>query len=399
MQFQKGRMERTKIFSLIAAALIVSAGCGHKQDNKAGGGPPPAAEVGVVTITAESVPMTTELPGRIEAVRTSEVRARATGILLKQVYKEGADVKAGDTLFEIDPAPLQANYDSAKAILAKAEANLSLVESKAKRFKELVEIHAISQQEFDEISSQAVQSKADLQSAKAAVETAELNLGYATVKAPISGRTGEAKVTEGTLVSQAQATLLAVIQQLDPIYADFTQSSADVLRLRRALDEGKLQSAKPGEAKVTLILEDGTAYQHAGKLLFTDITVDPTTGMVSLRAEFPNPNHLLLPGMFGRGHLEQAVANKAITVPQRGVILGPGGTATAMVVANNKVEARPIKISSAVGDKWIVTEGLQAGEWVIVEGLQKVRPGAEVKPVPFNPGDQTASNKPTEPVK
>jgi membrane fusion protein (multidrug efflux system) len=390
-------MKAKLILSLIAGVSILAAGCGKKEGGAdhskmmGGGGP---AEVGVVTITAESVPMTTELPGRVDAVRTAQVRARATGILLKRLFKEGAEVKAGDELFLIDPAPLQAAYDSAKAVYAKAEANLSLVESKVKRFKELVAIHAISQQEFDEISSAAVQGKADLEAAKAAMETAGLNLSYATVTAPITGRIGEAKVTEGALVSSAQATELAVIQQLDPIYVDFTQSSAEVLRLRRAFDEGKLKSATPGEAKVNLELEDGTTYQHPGKLLFTDTTVDPTTGMVTLRAEFPNPDHLLLPGMFGRGQLEQAIADKAITVPQRGVTLGPGGTATAMVVADGKVEARPIKITSAVGDKWIVAEGLKAGEWVIVEGLQKVRPGAPVKPVPFNAGDSSASNKP-----
>lgn len=389
-------MKAKLMFSLIAGIVLLAAGCGKKEADShgnpmmGGGGP---IEVGVVTIKAESVPVTTELPGRVDAVRTAQVRARATGILLKRIFKEGSEVKAGEKLFEIDPAPLQAAYDSAKATHAKAEANLKLVESKAKRFTELVAIHAISQQDYDEIASAAVQAKADLEAAKAAMETAELNLGYATVTAPISGRIGEAKVTEGALVSQTQATELAVIQQLDPVYVDFTQSSAEVLRLRRAFDEGKLKILNAGEAKVNLELEDGTTYQHPGKLLFTDPTVDPTTGMVTMRAEFPNPDHLLLPGMFGRGKLEQAVADEAITVPQRGVTLGPNGSASVMVVADDKVQIRPIKISSAVGDKWIVTEGLKAGEWVIVEGLQKVRPDAAVKPVPFN-SDQTAMNKP-----
>jgi membrane fusion protein (multidrug efflux system) len=386
-----------RLLSGFIILAFLAAGCGHKQgqDNKAAGAPPPS-EVGVVTITAESVPMTTELPGRIEAVRTAQVRARASGILLKRLFKEGAEVKAGDELFLIDPAPLQAVYDGAKAAFQKAQANSKLLESKAKRFKELVAIHAISQQEYDEIASQAIQTKADSEAAKAAMETAALNLSYTTVTAPITGRIGEAKVTEGALVSAQQATELAVIQQLDPIYVDFTQSSAEVLRLRRAFDEGKLKSATPGEAKVNLELEDGSTYQHSGKLLFTDTTVDPTTGMVTMRAEFPNPEHLLLPGMFGRGKLEQAVADKAITVPQRGVVLGPGGTATAMVVADGKVEARQVKLTSAVGDKWIVSEGLKEGEWVVVEGLQKIKPGAPVKPVPFNPGEQTAANKPAE---
>ena len=370
----------TLIFILL---MLTFAGCGqHQAKDKKFEAPPP--EVGILTVTAEDVPVLTELPGRMDAVRVAEVRARATGILLKRMFDEGAEVKAGDVLFQIDPAPLQASFDSAKANLAKAEATLKQAKSRAERYKALVEINAVSKQDYDDAAAAAAQSEAEVQSAKAAAEMASLNLGYATVTSPISGRIGAAKVTEGALVSQAEATQLALIQQLDPIYFDFTQSSTEVLRLKRALDQGELQNLAPDQAKVTLLLEDGTTYQNPGKLLFSDITVDPTTGMITLRAEFPNPQHLLLPGMFARVRIEQAVNPKAITVSQRGVAVGANGSASAMVVTqDDKVESRMLKISSAIKDKWIVTDGLKEGDRVIVEGLQKVRPGMTVKPVPF----------------
>ena len=361
-------------------ALFLLAGCGKKPPAAA----PPPPEVGVVTIQSGPLPITTELPGRIDPVRTAEVRARVAGILLKQVYREGSDVKAGDVLFQIDPAPLQAIYDSAKASLAKAEASVKQAQAQADRDAVLVKIHAVSQQDYDTAVSAAAQGNADVLAAKAALETASLNLGYTTVTAPISGRIGKAFVTEGALVGQNEATELAVIQQLDPIYFDFTQSSTEGLKLRQAFAAGKLKSVAPGEAKLTLLLEDGTVYPHEGKLLFSDVTVDPTTGMVTLRAEFPNPDDLLLPGMFARARLEQAVDQQAIAVPQRGVTYGADGNPTVMAVTpDNKVEVVPITVSSAVGDQWIVTSGLKAGDHVILEGLQKVQPGMTVKPVPF----------------
>jgi membrane fusion protein (multidrug efflux system) len=352
--------------------------------------PPPPPEVSVVTVTSEPLPVTTELPGRIDAVRTAEVRARVAGILLKEVYREGSDVKAGDVLFQIDPAPLQASYDSAKAALAKAEANVKQAQAQADRDHVLVNIHAVSQQEYDTAVSAAAQGNADILTAKAALETASLNLGYATVTAPISGRIGKALVTEGALVGQNEATELAVIQQLNPIYFDFTQSSVD-----KELADGQLASLAPGAAKVTLLLEDGSVYPQIGKLLFSDITVDPTTGMITLRAEFPNPDGLLLPGMFGRAQLEQAVNTQGITVSQRAVTRGADGTATVLVVtSDNKVEVRAVKADTALGDQWVITQGLKAGERVIVEGLQKVQPGATVNAVPFvnatNAPDSTA---------
>jgi membrane fusion protein (multidrug efflux system) len=361
----------------LTAAVLVS-GCGRQQAQN-GAMPPP--EVGVVTLAPESVALTTELPGRIDPVRVAQVRARVDGIVLHREFREGADVTNGEVLYQIDPAPYKAALDSANANLMQAQ----LLEQ---RYKPLVGINAVSRQDYDNAVSAAAQ-------AKAAQEIAAVNFGYCTITAPISGHIGAALVTEGALVSQSTATEMALVTQLDPIYCDFTESSTEVLRLRRELDNGTLKSAAPGEANVTLLLDDGTTYSEPGKLLFSDVTVDPSSGMITLRAEFPNPDHLLLPGMFARGLLEQAVDAKAITVLQRGVNVGANGIATMMVVgADGKVEARVIKIGSAVGNKWVITDGLKAGESVIVEGMQKVQPGMVVKPDPFNPAGDNASAPP-----
>jgi len=379
------RSFKTFAISVLVLLLGVLSGCTKKQGILQM--PPP--EVGVVTVSSQTMPIITELPGRIDAVRVAQVRARATGILLKRFFVEGSEVKEGDVLFQIDPAPLQANEDSAKAALAKAQAAVTETQVKVDRFKELVAINAVSKQEYDDAVASVLQAKADVEAAKAAEETASLNLGYASVTAPISGKIGEAKVTEGAYVSQTDATELAVIQQLDPIYFDFTQSSTDVLRLRHSFDQGQLQKVSPDEAKVTLLLEDGTTYQYPGKLLFSDITVDPTTGMITLRAQFPNPDHLLLPGMFARVQLEQAINPNAVTVPQRAAALKGDGTATVMVVtADNKVDARTIKLGDAIDDKWVVTDGLKAGDTVVVEGLQKIKQGMLVKTTPFSQSDK-----------
>ncbi len=375
-------------------AICLLAGCNRSSPNGgAGGGPPgmgmrsgPPPEVGVMEVVSAPLPIINELPGRIDAVRIAEVRARVPGILLKQLFKEGADVKAGEVLFQIDPAPLQATLNSVKASLARADAGLKQAEAKANRYKSLVEFNAVSKQSYDDATAAVLQGQAEVQAAQAAVETADLNLGYATVTAPIAGRIGKAMMTEGALVGQGATTLLAVIQQLDPIYFDFTQSSTELLRLRRALESGILKSAAAGEARVTLLLEDGSVYPQAGRLMFSDISVDPTTGMVTLRAEFPNPGRWLLPGMFGRARLEQAVNQEAITVPQRAVARGAAGSASVLLVkGDNTVELRPIQIGSAAGNQWVVNSGLKAGERLIMEGLQKVGPGMAVKPVPFGP--------------
>ncbi len=374
--------------SAVSLGLLLLAGCGEKPQTAA---PPPPPEVGVITIHTEPLPITTELPGRIDPVRTAQVRARVAGILLKREFKEGSNVKDGDKLFQIDPAPLQALLDSAKAALAKANANVTQAQAQAERDKVLVKIRAVSQQEYDNAQSAAQQGQADVLAAKAAVETASLNLGYATVTAPISGRIGKALVTEGALVGQDTATELAVIQQLDPIYFDFTESSTEGLKLRRAFASGQLKSIADGAAKVTLLLEDGSTYSHPGKLLFSDVTVDPTTGMVTLRAEFPNPDHLLLPGMFARARLEQAMDRNAITVPQRGVTYGASGEPSVLVVTTNNVaEERPVTVNSAAGHDWIITSGLRTGDRVIISGLQKVHPGGAVTPVPFEADETNA---------
>ena len=337
-----------------------------------------------MTVETESVPLVTELPGRINATREAQVRARATGILLKRLFNEGANVKEGDVLFEIDPAPLQAALNSAQAAVVKTEATLKEARARVNRYKELVGINAVSKQVYDEAVATLGQNEAELQANKAAIETAQLNFGYAKVTAPISGRIGKALVTEGALVSATDATPLAVIRQLDPVYFDFTQSSTEVLRLKRAMEAGAIQSAGPGEAKVTLILEDGTTYSHTGKLLFSDIAVDPTTGMITLRAEFPNPENHLLAGMFARAQLVEGVKADAVTIPQRTIGRGAAGSSTVLVVNNeNKVELRNIDIDRAIGNKVVVAKGLKAGERIMVEGSQKAPPGSVVKPVPF----------------
>jgi membrane fusion protein, multidrug efflux system len=376
-------ISRELVFCLSTATLgILLAGC-RKEEAKPQMAPPPA-EVSVLTVAAERVVRTTELPGRINPMREAQVRARATGILLKRLFDEGSNVKEGQVLFEIDPAPLQASLSSAKASIARIEASLKEAKANVERYEELVKINAISKQVYDQAEATVARNGAELLAAQAALQTAELNLGYAQVVAPISGRIGKALVTEGALVSATEATQLAVIRQLDPVYFDFTQSSAEVLRLKRALESGALENVAPGEAKVTLILEDSTVYQHPGKLLFQDIAVDPTTGMITLRAEVPNPEGLLLPGMFARAQIVEGVNANAITVPQRTITRGAAGVSTVLVVTDeNKVEPRNLELDHTVGTKVVVAKGLKAGERIIVEGSQKAYPGSVVKPVPF----------------
>lgn len=383
----------TRLLPLLLVAGLC--GCGRSAGPggapKGAGGPPggamPPTEVGVVTVTPEVVPVTVELPGRVSSIRVAEVRARATGILLKRLFEEGTDVQADQVLFEIDPAPLQAVYDSAKASLARAEATSERAQADARRKESLVKINGVSQQAYEEARAIALQSQAEVLAAKAALQTAGLNLGYTKVTAPISGRIGKSLVTEGALVSATDATQLAVIQQLDPVYVDFTQSSTEILRLRRLLEAGKLQGLKTGEAKVQLRLEDGSIYPSLGRMLFSDITVDETTGSVVLRASVANPEKVLLPRMFVRGQIELARHNEALTVPQRAVARDSTGQASVLIVnAQNQVEQRLVQADTVSGDKWIVSSGLKPGERVIVEGLQKVRLGAPVAPTPFGSG-------------
>ncbi|WP_353153539.1 efflux RND transporter periplasmic adaptor subunit [Pollutimonas bauzanensis] len=362
----------------IASSAILVAACSKPAAEPVAAVP----EVTVQTIASQSVSLTTELAGRTSAYLVSEVRPQVGGIVKKRLFKEGSDIKAGETLYEIDPATYRANHNSAKAALAKAQANLKVVSLRAARYKELVKIDAVSKQDNDQAVAELLQAQADLASARAALDMAAINLGYTDIKAPISGRIGQSAITPGALLSANQATPLAKIQQLDPIYVDVTQSSVDLLRLRNALASGSLTSSDQARANVQLVLEDGTVYSHRGELQFSDVSVDPGTGMVTLRAVFPNPDLQLLPGMYVRAVLEEGVREQAILVPQQGVTRDSKGGATALLVnAEGKVEARALTASRTIGDQWLVEAGIEAGERVIVEGVQKVRPGLAVNAV------------------
>ena len=379
--------------AIAAAALTLSllSACGDKAATA--GGPPPPATVSVVTVAPAAVTLSTELPGRLEASRIAQVRARTAGIVLQRVFKEGGEVKQGEVLFRIDPAQFQASFDSANAAVAKAEANLAQADLKVKRYKPLLAAQAVSQQEYDDAVTAQKQAAADLATAKAARTNAGLTLGYATVTSPISGRISRALVTEGALVGQGEATPMATVQQLDPIYVTITQSSTELLKLQKAMAGGKLQRAggSKSEAKVTLVTEDGQAYPQAGKLLFSDVSVDESSGAVSMRAEFPNPNRTLLPGMYVRARLEQGVDSAAITVPQQAVVRSPEGSSVWIVGADNKVLAQPVVATANQGQDWIVSSGLKGGERIIVEGFQKAKPGATVNPQPWKAPSATAA--------
>lgn len=372
----------------LSLALLGLAACGQSGSSAPGGhGAPGPVEVGVYRVQPQAIALTTELSGRTAAYQVSEVRPQVNGIVQRRLFVEGADVKAGQALYQIDPAVYQVAEQSAQAALAKAEANLTTAQNKATRYDELVSIKAVSQQEHDDAKAALQQAKADVAGAKAALAAARINLNYSRVTAPISGRIGKSGVTPGALVTANQATALTTIQQLDPIYVDVTQTSAELLRLKRDWASGKLQRVGNGEAAVRLVLEDGSSYAQPGKLQFSDVTVDQDTGSLTLRAVFPNPKGDLLPGMYVRAVLEQGNASAALLVPQQGISRDVKGNATAMVLnAQGKVEARTLKAERTVGDKWLVTEGLQAGDQVIVEGLQKVQPGATAKGVAVVPG-------------
>lgn len=375
------------------AAMLILAGC--KQSGSPGGvagnkGPP---EVGIVVLKQEQVTLTTELTGRVAPQMVAEIRPQVGGIIKKRLFEEGGQVKAGDVLYQIDPATFQAAVASAKAALAKAEANAFTLRKKADRYRQLAPIKAISQQEYDDTVAALNEAEAEIASSKAALETATINLAYTRVTAPITGVIGRSSVTPGALVTANQAEALAVIQQLDPVFVDVTQSSAEVLRLKKSLANGELKGAGQGQASVSLVLEDGSGYPHVGTLKFSEITVDQTTGSVTLRAQFVNPEQLLLPGMFVRGILQEGVREQALLVPQRGVSRNTAGKATALVVGENEVvEQRLLTAERTIGDAWLVRDGLQPGDRVIVEGLQRIRPGATVKAVPFVEKNPDAGN-------
>ncbi|OGA15440.1 MAG: efflux transporter periplasmic adaptor subunit [Betaproteobacteria bacterium RIFCSPLOWO2_02_FULL_63_19] len=374
-------------FLALPVALAL-AGCGAKSDpqGRPSGGGMPSPEVGVVTVAPSTVGLITELPGRLEASRVAQVRARVAGILQKRLFREGSDVKAGQLLFEIDSAPYRASVASAEASLARAQANLTQATAQAERYKPLVEANAVSKQDYVNAVAARNLAEADVAAARAALQTTQINLGYASVTAPISGRIGRALVTEGALVGQGEATQLAVVQQVDPMYVNFTQSAGEVLRLRKAIRSGKLKRASASDsARVRVVLEDGTEYPKAGKLLFADLTVDPTSAQIMLRAELPNPEAILLPGMYVRVRIEQAQASEVILVPQQAVMRSGTGDSVMVVSAEGKVSPRPIKVGPAQNGQWIVLDGLKAGEQVMVDGFQKLRGNAPVKAVPWQP--------------
>lgn len=369
--------------AVITATLITGllAGCSKPKPAAPPSGPP---EVGIMVVKPEKASLTTELSGRTSPQLLAEVRPQVGGIIQKRLFTEGSEVSKGQVLYQIDPASYQAAFASAKAAESRAEANLMSVRLKAGRYQELVKINAVSQQDNDDAQASLKQAEADVASTKAAVETARINLAYTKITAPIAGRIGRSTVTDGALVTASQPSALATIQQLGSMYVDVTQSSADLLKLKQNLASGMLKKGDSAQAKVRLLLEDGTPYPLPGTLKFSEVTVDQSTGSITLRAVFPNPKQTLLPGMFVRAILEEGTVDQAILVPQRGVTRNPAGAAMVMTVgAEDKVEPRPIKVVRTVGDSWLVSEGLKAGDRIILEGLQKARPGTQVKPVPF----------------
>lgn len=372
-------LARSVGLALLASGLL--AGCGDKGEAGQGAGEMPPAAVDVVTLHAAPLQLMSELTGRTAPLRVAEVRPQVNGIILKRLFTEGSDVKAGQLLYQIDPAVYQAAVASAKANLAKAQANEQSARLKAQRYAELVKVKAISRQEYDDADAAWKQQVAEIGAAKAALQSANINLAYTKITAPISGRIGKSAVTEGALVTAQQADSLTSIQQLDPMYVDVRQSTADLLRLKRQVAAGKLVQDESKGAKVRFQLEDGSSYSEEGSLQFSDVTVDETTGMVTLRVLVPNPHDLLLPGMFMRATLQEGERPQGLLVPQTAVTRTPKGGATVMVVtADNKVELREVQLSRVVGDSWVVESGLKAGEKVIVAGLQKVKPGALVAP-------------------
>jgi membrane fusion protein (multidrug efflux system) len=379
MQLNRSSYEALIWAGALLWLAIFLGGCGSGSGPQTG---PPAPEVATVTIEPQPVELTTELPGRTSPYLVAEIRPQVNGIIKKRLFREGSDVKAGQLLYQIDPAPFQAAFDSAKASLGKAQANLPSVRLRAERHRELLADKAVSKQDYDDAVAAMGQAQAEIEYWKAQVEAARINLGYTKVTAPISGRIGKSAVTDGALVTAYQPLALATIQQLDPIYVDVTQSSAELLRLKRHLEAGRLSADGKNGRQVCILLEDGNLCPQAGALQFRDVTVDPATGSFTLRIVAPNPNHLLLPGMFVRAAVQEGIAPQAILVPQQGISRTPKGEPIALVVDEaGKVQQRRLTLNRALGDRWLVSAGLAAGDRVIVEGMLNIRPGATVRAV------------------
>jgi len=381
MQMNDG-VKRVAISGVLIVGLIAS-GCGSQQ-----AAPPPAIpEVAIVTVNPERVVLTTELPGRVSAYFVAEIRPQVNGIVQERLFNEGSDVNAGSVLYQIDPAPYQAAYKNAVAALARSEANLPPIRLKAERFSQLIAVKAISQQDFDNAIAALNQAEADIEYSKTAVESARINLAYTRITAPIPGRIGKSNVTVGALATAYQGSAFATIQQLDPIYVDVTQSSANLLQLKRNMAAGRIKGNGPDQTRVKLLLEDGTPYPLEGTLKFSEVTVDPSTGSFILRIVFQNPKHILLPGMYVRAIVQEGKVENAILAPQQGVSRDPKGNPVALIVdGSGKVQQRMLTLDRAIGDRWLVNEGLNPGDRLIVEGSQKVRPGASVKVVPLDAG-------------
>lgn len=397
---RNGDVHKQPPWSLILMVLLsglLLVGCDRQKQSP----PPPVPEVATVTVRPQQIVLTTELPGRTSATLVAEIRPQVNGIIQKRLFTEGSDVKAGQLLYQIDPAPFQAALDNAKAALGKAEANHPSIRLRAERYRELLVDKAVSQQDLDDAAAAEKQVQAEIEYWKATVQTARINLGYTRVTAPISGRIGKSIVTDGALVTAHQPLALATIQQLDHIYVDVLQSTTAILRLQQRLEAGRLTTEGRNQNKVRLILEDGTAYPLEGTLQFRDVTVDPTTGSVILRTIFPNPQGALLPGMFVRVLVKEGINKQAILIPQQSVSRDPKGNPVALIVnAEGKVGQRILQLERAIGNRWLVASGLAPGDRVIVEGIQKVRPGVGVKVVPFQEGgtSNAGSKKTAQPA-
>ncbi|ANB18073.1 efflux RND transporter periplasmic adaptor subunit [Dokdonella koreensis] len=368
------RIPRTLALALTCTALIA---CQKSQPPAA----PPPPEVGIIQVQPQAVPLTRDLVGRLSPFRSADVRARVAGVLVKRVYAEGSDVKEGDVLFEIDPAPLKATLASAQAGLTQAQAAAANAKAAANRARELIGKNYVSRSDLDNAEATERTTAAQVQQARAEVQTAQINLGYATVRAPISGRAGQQQVTEGALVGQGTATLLTTIDQLDPVYANFTLSVSDLDQLREAASHGAITLLEPNKAEVALTRQDGTPTGRNGVLDFSDVTVDPATGSVALRAQIANPDRTLLPGMYVTGSLSLGQINQAFLIPQSVLQRDAQGAYVLVVGEGDKVERRPVKADTLRKDAWIVTDGIKAGERLVADGIQKARPGQPVKPV------------------
>ncbi|MDQ2044227.1 efflux RND transporter periplasmic adaptor subunit [Pseudoalteromonas sp. 20-92] len=376
-------MQRSRIALFVLSALVGSValtGCDQATEQSQASAPQ-AVPVGVLTLKSQALTLKKELPGRISAFQIAEIRPQVSGIVQSRLFVEGKEVKQGQALYQIDPATFEADLAASEASVARAEASIASSKSKASRYGELLKIKAVSQQDFDEADAAYKQANAELLTAKAQLKSAQINLDYSHVSSPISGQISKSSVTVGALVSANQSTALATVTQLDPIYIDLTQSSNELTQLKKAIASGRLGIDANSQTDVELIMEDGSAYSHKGTLQFSEVTVDPSTGSVTLRAKFPNPEKLLLPGMYARASIVEGVKADAILVPQRGVSRNNKGEPTAMVVSkDNKVESRVLKVDRTVGSDWLVTDGLSDGDKLIVEGLQKIRLGAPVSP-------------------